>query len=96
MQTVSKTHPITRLEGTQQNRYASVPNLTLGARWGWVVKNKLWPLCLRERAPAPIVEETSWAPELVWMDMEERTYIFPIGVRTPGRPVRSQSLYQSR
>ena len=96
MQTVSKIHPITRLEGTQRNRYASVPNLTLGARWGWVVKNKFWPLCPRERAPAPIIEEASWAPGLVLMDMKEITYLFPFGVRTPGRPFRSQTLYPPR
>jgi hypothetical protein len=34
MQTVSKIHPIIRIEGTQRNSYASVTNLTLGTRWG--------------------------------------------------------------
>jgi hypothetical protein len=42
--------------------------------------------------PVPILEEAGWVPGLVWTDLENLTP--PTGIRSPDRPVRSQSLYR--
>jgi hypothetical protein len=39
----------------------------------------------------PIVQEVGWAPGLVWTCANNRT---AAGIRSPDRPVRSQSLYR--
>jgi hypothetical protein len=41
--------------------------------------------------PVPIVQEAGWAPGPVWTDAE---ILAPIGIRSPDRPARSQSLYR--
>ena len=41
--------------------------------------------------PVPIVQEIGWAPEPVWTSTEN---LAPIGIRSPDRPARSQSLYR--
>jgi hypothetical protein len=41
----------------------------------------------------PIVQEAGWAPGPVWMGVEN---LAPTGIRSPGRPARSQSLYRLR
>jgi hypothetical protein len=45
--------------------------------------------------PVPIVQEAGWAPEPVWTQrLEEKSFVPPgIEPRSPGRPVRSQTLY---
>jgi hypothetical protein len=39
----------------------------------------------------PIVQEAGWAPMPVWIGAEN---LAPTGLRSPDRPVRSQSLYR--
>jgi hypothetical protein len=44
----------------------------------------------------PIGQEAGWAPEPVWTQEFRRKILFPLPViepRSPGRPVRSQTLY---
>jgi hypothetical protein len=41
--------------------------------------------------PVPIVQETGWTPGPVWTCAENLT---PTGIRSPDRPVRSESLYR--
>jgi hypothetical protein len=45
--------------------------------------------------PVPIVQVAGWAPEPVWTQkLEENLLSLPgIEPRSPGRPVRSQTLY---
>ena len=40
--------------------------------------------------PVPFVQEAGWAPGPVWTGGKSR----PIGIRSPDRPARSQSLYR--
>jgi hypothetical protein len=47
----------------------------------------------RERDPVPIVQEAGWAPGPVWTAAK---YLAPTGIRSPDRPVRSESLYRLR
>jgi len=61
------------------------------ARWGWVDNATLWPLHPQERDWVPILQETGWALNLVWMGVENR----PLnGFRSLDRPARSKFLYQ--
>ena len=41
--------------------------------------------------PVPIVQEAGWAPGPVWTGAEN---LAPTGIRSPHRPVRSESLYR--
>ena len=41
--------------------------------------------------PVPIVQEAGWAPGPVWTGAEN---LAPTGIRSPDRPVRSESLYR--
>ena len=41
--------------------------------------------------PVPIVQEAEWAPGSVWKGAEN---LAPTGIRSPDRPVRSESLYR--
>ena len=41
--------------------------------------------------PVPIVQESGWAPGQVWNYAEN---LAPTGIRSPDRPVRSESLYR--
>jgi hypothetical protein len=49
----------------------------------------------RERTPVPIVQEAGWASEPVWTQrLEEKSFVCAgIEPGSPGRPVRSQTLY---
>jgi len=49
------------------------------------------PLFTPVKDPVPIVQEPGWAPGPFWTDAEN---LAPTGIRSPGHPVRSQSLYQ--
>jgi hypothetical protein len=42
--------------------------------------------------PVPIVQEAGWAPGPIWTGGQSR----PVGVLSPDRPARSQSLYRLR
>jgi hypothetical protein len=41
--------------------------------------------------PVPIVQEAGWIPGLVWIGAEN---LAPTGIRSPGRPARSESPYR--
>jgi hypothetical protein len=49
------------------------------------------PLINPGKDPVPIVQEAGWAPGPVWTGEEN---LAPIGIRSPDRPARSQSLYR--
>ena len=51
------------------------------------------PLFTPGKDTVPIVHEAGWAPGLVWTGAEN---LAPAGIRSPDRPVRSQSLYRLR
>jgi hypothetical protein len=65
--------------------------MTNGTKRGWGVSDTHRPLFTPEKDPAPIVQETGWAPGLVWTGAEN---LSPTGIRSPDRPARSQSLYR--
>ena len=51
------------------------------------------PLFTPRKDRVPIVQEAGWAPGSVWTGAES---LAPTGIRSPDRPVRSQSLYRLR
>ena len=51
------------------------------------------PLLTPGKDPVPIVQEAGWAPGPVWTGAENLAHI---GIRSPDRPARSQSLYRLR
>ena len=68
----------------------SVFNLDAG--WGgWLT------LCLGRfnpgNNPVPVVQEAGWAPGPIWTGAEN---LAPTGIRSPGHPARSESLYRLR
>ena len=64
----------------------------LGARWGWMVNASPRPPN-RGNEPVPLVQEAGWDPGPVWQGEENLT---PTGIRSPGRPARSELLYRLR
>ena len=62
-----------------------------GTRRGWGVSVTPRTLFTAGKDPLPIVQEAGWAPGPVWRGAEN---IVPTGIRSPDRPVLSQSLYQ--
>ena len=63
-----------------------------GTRRGWGVSVTPWPLFTAGKDPVLIVREAGWAPGPVWIGAENLAP--PTGIRSPDRPVRSQSLYR--
>ena len=47
--------------------------------------------CTTGTDPVPFVQDSAWAPEVVWMSVEN---LAPTGMRSPDCPSRSKSLYQ--
>jgi len=64
--------------------------MTNGTRREWGVSVTPRPLFTPRKDPVPIVQETGWAPGLVWTGAE---YLASIGIQSPDRPALSQSLY---
>ena len=62
-----------------------------GSIRGWRVSVTPRPLFTPGKDPVPIVQEARWAPGPVWTGAEN---FAPTGIRSPDRPVRSQSLYR--
>ena len=62
-----------------------------GTRRGWGVSVMPRPLFTPGKDPVPILQEAGWARGAVWTGSEN---IAPTGIRSPDRPVRSQSLYR--
>jgi hypothetical protein len=60
-------------------------------RWGISVTPQ--PLFTPAKDPVPTVQEAGWAPGPVWTGAENLALT---GIRSPGRPARSQSLYWLR
>jgi len=73
------------------NRGIAVPFLDHGTRRGWGVSFTSRPLFTPVKDPVPIIQEAGWAPGPVWTSAENLALT---GIRTPGRPARSQSLYR--
>ena len=61
-----------------------------GTRKGWVVSSTPRPYFTPWKDPVPIVQEAGWASGPIWKG--GKTCF--TGIRTPGRPARSQSLYR--
>jgi len=62
-----------------------------GTKRGWGVSVTPRPLFIPRKDSVPIVQEAGWAPRPVWTGAEN---LAPIGIRSPERPARSQSLYR--
>ena len=62
--------------------------MTWALRGGWLAPRpgRFTP----GKDPLPDVQEAGWAPEPVWTRAEN---LDPTGIRSPDRPVRSESLY---
>ena len=59
-------------------------------RRDWGVSVTPRPLFTPRKDPVPVVQEAGWTPGPVWTGAEN---IDSTGIRSPDRPVRSQSLY---
>ena len=64
--------------------------MTNGTRRGWGVSVTPRPLFTPGKDTVPIVQEAGCAPGPVWTSVKN---LAPTGIRSPGRPVRSQSLH---
>ena len=82
--------PITGHKGPEAEYYCNHSFFNLSAKWGWVVKATPRRFIPR-KDPVPIVQEAGWAAAPVWTDAEN---LAPTGIRSPDRPVRSESLYR--
>ena len=61
---------------------------TLGeGGWSTSRPGRLYP----GKDPVPLVQEAGWASEPVWVGAEN---LDPTGIRSPGLPARSESLYR--
>ena len=69
----------------------AIPFHDHGTRRGWGVSVTSRPLFTPGKDPVPIVQEADWASEPVWTGAENFALI---GIRSPDRPARSQSLYR--
>jgi hypothetical protein len=82
--------------GGGERRYSSYSFLTSALDGGeWSASRLGRALPPGKGPPVPIVQEAGWAPEPVWTQrFEEKSLPLPgIEPRSPGRPVRSQTLY---
>jgi hypothetical protein len=69
----------------------ALPFYDHGTRRGSEVSVTPQPLFTPGKEPLPIVQETGWAPGLVWTGAEN---LAPTKIRSADRPARSQSLYR--
>jgi len=77
----------------RESRGIALPFLDHGTRRGWGFSVKPWPLFTPGNDAVHIVHEAGWVPGPVWTGAEN---IAAIGIRSPDRPTRSQSLYRLR
>jgi hypothetical protein len=88
-----KAHSINCHEGTDgEHKYNSVLSLTSaldGGGWSTPHPGRFTP----EKDPILTVQESRWAPGPVWTGEEN---LAPMGIRSPERPARSQSLCRLR
>jgi hypothetical protein len=66
--------------------------MTNSTRSGWGFSVTPRPLFTFGKDPVPIVQEAGWGPGLVWTSAKN---FVRNGIRSPGRPARSQSLYHN-
>ena len=88
-----KVHFTTEHEGPEKvNRYSSTMSLTW-APDGWVINATPPSFYPRKIDSVPIVYEYGWAPEPVWMDVENFDLT---GIRSPIRPARTWLVFRVR
>jgi len=75
------------------SRGIDLPFLDHGTRRGCGVSITSRPLFIPGKDPVHIVQEAGWAPRPVWTAAKN---LVPIGIRSPDRPARCQSLYRLR
>jgi hypothetical protein len=75
------------------SRGIALPFHDHGTRRGWRVSFTPRTLFTPGKDPVPTVQEVRWAPGPVWTGAEN---LAPIGIRSPDRQARSQSLYRLR
>ena len=75
------------------SRGIALPFLDHDTRRGWGVSVTPRPFFTPGKDPVPIVQEAGWTPGPVWTGAEN---LAPIGIWSPYRPARSQSLYRLR
>ena len=75
------------------SRGIALPFLDYSTRRGWGVSVTPRLLFTPRKDPVPIVQEGRWVPGPVWTGAEN---LAPTGIRSPGHPARSQSLYRLR
>jgi hypothetical protein len=63
----------------------------LGTRREGMISSTPRPQFTPGKDPVPIVQKAGWAPGPVWTDAEN---LAAIGIRSPNRPARSQSLHR--
>jgi hypothetical protein len=68
-----------RYREKKREQILALLSLNLGAKWSWVVKVTLRPLYYRERAPAPIAQNSGWPPGPAWTSVEKRKSLSPTG-----------------
>ena len=90
-QYVNKFHPRTGHEGPKEEyRYSSTLSLTSALDWGGQSTPRPGRFTPGED-PITTVQEVGWAPGPVWTGAEN---LAPAGIRSLGRPGRSESLYR--
>ena len=77
--------------GHRGSRGIAVPFHDHGTRKGWGSASRPGRSLPSGKDPVPIVQEAGWAPGPVWTGAKN---LASTGIRSPGRPVRSQSLYR--
>jgi hypothetical protein len=84
------------MEAQRSERIYSSCSFTTSALDGgeWLASHPGRVLPPGKGPPVPIGQEAGWAPEPVWTQrLEEKSPLPGIEPRSPGRPVRSQTLY---
>ena len=80
----------TGLTAHRRSRGIALLFLDYDTRREWEVNVTPRPLLTPRKDTVPIVQEAGWTPELVWTREEN---LASIGIRSPDRPARNQSLY---
>ena len=75
------------------SRGIALPFHDHNTRRGWGASVTPQPLFTHGKDPVSIVQESGWAPRMVWTGAEN---LAPTGIQSPDRPAHSQSLFQLR
>jgi hypothetical protein len=81
------------LGGEEYSSYSSTTSALDGGDWSASRLDRTLPP--GKGLPVPIRQGAEWAPVPVWTQRPEEISFAPAGIqlRSPGRPVRSQTLY---